>query len=158
MRRLIQPAVALLDRLKYGQKAILMGLMILIPLIVTQYLLFSEINKIIAFTRKERIGIEYCRPLMKLLRDLQLHRGISAGFYREGASFTEAMFDQQASIVRDVAAVDFMDRSFGPDLRTTRRWGALKSGILALKTRVWSLGARESFDEQTALILTFGAL
>ena len=67
--------ILLLDRMKYKQKTVLLGCVVLLPFIMTQCFLFRDLYDGVMFTRRERMGIEYVRPLMNLLRDVQRHRG-----------------------------------------------------------------------------------
>jgi len=152
MRSLQRPAALLLGRMKYKQKAILLGVVVLIPLIVTTSFLISDIYERITFVRQERMGIEYGRPLMQLLQDMQQHRAMSVALQGGDASFKDRLSAQQARIADDVAAVDSADRRLGPRLRTTGRWDILRKRVRALNAQVRSMDARRTLDAHNALI------
>ena len=64
---LITGATALMDRLRYPQKFVLISLLFLLPLGLLLYFFSSELQERIAFTRREGDGIAYLRPLRRLL-------------------------------------------------------------------------------------------
>ncbi|MEK7234723.1 MAG: PAS domain-containing protein [Elusimicrobiota bacterium] len=150
--RIIRPVILLLDRMKYKQKTVLLGCVVLLPFIMTQCFLFRDLYDGVMFTRRERMGIEYVRPLMNLLRDVQRHRGMLSAIAGGDASFKDGLSAQEARIAADVAAVDRADRRLGSRLRTTGLWNALRRRIPALKTPVWRMYARGRRDEHDALI------
>src|SRR4029453_14964780 len=69
----LAPARALMDRLTYPRKFMLISVLFALPLAVVMYLLVSEINDRIEFSYKEMLGNRYLRPL----RDLSEHAGES---------------------------------------------------------------------------------
>ena len=70
----LDPAIALMNRLKYPQKFALISLLFLLPLAIVMYFFYSEINASLAFSRKELDGTLYLRPLRQLLGDTALHQ------------------------------------------------------------------------------------
>src|SRR3712207_2593141 len=63
MTRLFEPAIALMDRLKYPQKLALISLLLVLPLTLTIVLLTSDVSAREDFTHRELAGISYLRPL-----------------------------------------------------------------------------------------------
>ena len=68
---ILAPARALMDRLTYPRKFMLISVLFALPLAVVMYLLVSEINERIEFSYKEMLGNRYLRPL----RGLHEHAG-----------------------------------------------------------------------------------
>ena len=61
------------------QKLALLGAVFLLPLVIVIYVLVSSVHSLgIATARHELLGVEYGRPLLRLLRDLQRLRGLTA--------------------------------------------------------------------------------
>src|SRR3954470_1857129 len=61
------------------QKLALLGAVFLLPLIVVTGALISSVHSLgIATARHELLGVEYGRPLLEFLRNLQRFRGLSA--------------------------------------------------------------------------------
>lgn len=63
---LFNPAIALMNRLKYPQKFFLISLLFVLPLALVMNLLLSELDSRIEFTQKELYGIAYLRPISQL--------------------------------------------------------------------------------------------
>ena len=85
MNTVYAPAIALMNRLTYPKKFVLIGLLFALPLTVALLLLLDNINNTIEFTEKELAGMTYIRPLRTLLENLQNHRGLSV-LVRSGGS------------------------------------------------------------------------
>ncbi|MEB3161245.1 MAG: SpoIIE family protein phosphatase [Synechocystis sp.] len=67
---LLNPAIGLINRLKYPQKFGLISLCFLLPLGLAIFLLLSEIQGQIQFTQLEQQGLSYLRPLQQLQQTL----------------------------------------------------------------------------------------
>ncbi|HAN46221.1 MAG TPA: diguanylate cyclase [Cyanobacteria bacterium UBA8156] len=77
---LLKPAIALMNRLKYPQKFLLISALFLLPLVLVVGLLFAEINDRVAFAQKERVGITYLRSLIAFSQSVQEnHRQVALG-------------------------------------------------------------------------------
>ncbi|OIP72311.1 MAG: hypothetical protein AUK43_03610 [Oscillatoriales cyanobacterium CG2_30_40_61] len=61
-----QPAIALINKLKYPQKFILISFIFIIPLSLMMYLLISEVQSRIDFAVHEKLGNTYLRPLRQI--------------------------------------------------------------------------------------------
>ncbi len=73
MSKIFDPAVSLMNRLRFSLKFALIGLVFLIPLAVVSYFFQKEINQGIEFATLECQGVAYERPTMKLLKDVLKH-------------------------------------------------------------------------------------
>lgn len=67
MKKLFSPAVALMNRLRYPQKFILISLLFVLPLALVILLLIPSLDERIDFAQQEKYGNEYLRPLRRLL-------------------------------------------------------------------------------------------
>lgn len=63
---LFKPAIALMNRLKYPQKFLLISVLFILPLALVINLLLAELNSRVEFTQKEIYGNAYLRPLSQL--------------------------------------------------------------------------------------------
>ncbi|MFB2877915.1 SpoIIE family protein phosphatase [Floridanema aerugineum] len=66
MKRVFQPAIYLMNQLKYPQKFTLITMLLALPLCIIMYLFLGETNIRINFTQKQTYGIEYLKPLREL--------------------------------------------------------------------------------------------
>jgi signal transduction histidine kinase len=127
MKSFFQPAIAIMNRLRYPQKFLLVGALLLIPTMVllTQYL--NSVNYDIEFAENESIGTQYIAPLLKMLVTLQDHshawlRQID-GQVGNGTTIlqTRAAFDDQ------VAAVDALQARYADVFSLEAQWEHVKA-------------------------------
>ena len=113
VRGLFGPAAALIGRLRYAHKFMVVGLVLLIPLgsVAIAYVQLQRAQS--AFSAKERLGVVYMAPLVALTaRVVQArHRAVAAG--EDGAD---------AALERQIAQVDELDRRIGQPLGTAGGW------------------------------------
>ena len=152
MKILFNPAIALMNRLRYSQKMFLVAVIFLLPLVVTMYMVLSELNKKTDFSQKERFGIEYISVLRTLLENVPQHRGMNNAFLRGDPTFKEKLTAKQARIEKDIKAIDAIDKEFGRTLETTEKWNALKEKWHNLQSQLSGLQAKEGWDAHTELI------
>ncbi len=126
MRSLLFPAVALMNRLKYLQKFLLIGVLFMLPVGLTMYMLVTNIDKEINFAKNERLGIEYNNGIRKLLEHLQQHRGMANANLNGDTSFKELLLEKQTEIEQDIRNVDRLDQRLGGRLKTTDKWNSIK--------------------------------
>jgi len=74
---ILDPAIKLMNSLKYSQKFIVVAVVLLAPLAIAVYFLFSIINNKVVESEKKLIGIEYVRDLKGILYNVQKHMGMS---------------------------------------------------------------------------------
>ncbi len=147
MKRVFQPAVSVMNMLRYPLKMVLIGIMFLIPLGIVVNYFETEINTGISFGQKEREGVAYDIPLSHLLEAV-----ISSSISDHGKNrhdFTR--------IDASIAKVDRMDSQYGKDLKTTAAWSNLKqewSGIENAGNQTQSQ-RNVSYDKFIGDILTF---
>lgn len=152
MRNLLFPAVTLMNRLKYLQKFFLIGMLFMLPVGLSMYLIVAEIDKEIDFAKKERVGIEYNNGIRKLLEHLQQHRGMANANLNGDASFKEKLLIKQAQIEDDIRDIDQIDQKFGITLKTTEKWHSVKDKWGNLEGEIFDLQPQESFILHNTLI------
>lgn len=162
MRALIAPAVALMNRLKYPQKFVLIALLLVLPLgwVLNQYVGIA--NERIAFSAKERVGIEYLEPVSSMLQSMQMHMALSAAV-RQDSSYRDELDALAVQIDEQVAAVDSVDRRIGEELGVTESWEEIKSDWAFLDRNLSVLAESEIvvwhirlIDKMQALIIQVG--
>jgi len=125
MSRLLAPAVALMRRLRYAHKFLLLSLLIAVPLGLLTGLWLAEIDKRLNDARQELRGVKYLTALRGLLQPLaeaEAHAAI-AGARDDGSALTERL--RMA-----VDAVDAVDRRVGTRLGTSHLWSVMRVRVL----------------------------
>lgn len=127
-------------------------LLFLLPLSLLIYNEFSEINRWIDFTRKERLGVEYNQSLVRLLKSLQHHRGMTYGYLSGAPSFKDAIAAEHSRIEDDIEAIDLISSKYGRLLKIDDKWEAFKKSWKELEYAEHSLSPKEFFDNHTDII------
>ena len=83
------------------QKLVLLGVLFLIPFaLVTSKMVSSKNHDVVDFAKNEVLGVDYYKPLLVLLKDLQLHNAQSAAWLNSDASFLRMGSRRRALISR----------------------------------------------------------
>ncbi|MDM8561433.1 ATP-binding protein [Thiotrichales bacterium HSG14] len=148
---MIKPAVLLMDSLKYPQKIALMASIVLIPLTFFLFLLISEINIRIDFAEQERIGVSYNQQVIKILQNIQQHRGMVNAFYGGDLSFKDKILSKQEDIKQNIREVEDIDKVHASLLNTSQQWNSLKKDWQNLQKEALQISMRESFQRHSDL-------
>ncbi|MBC8043673.1 MAG: GHKL domain-containing protein [Rhizobacter sp.] len=150
--RFFRPAIALMNRLKYPQKFFLISILLSAPTAVVIILLTNIRNEAIDFGAKERLGLAYIKPLVKLLSGAQdLRMSVQHVLLRDSVGENQVQA-ATAALEQDINAVDTLDVALGAALQTTVRWSILKTRWQALREKLLTASARESYAAHTAFI------
>ena len=133
MKYLFQPAVAVLGRLRFAQKFVLFGLVLVVPLGAVSIAYVGEQHAAIASTAIEQSGMAAIEPLLRVGEDLAAARHAAATTGRSAAVPSA-----------HVAAVDAIQRRWGATLGTASDWAELRQQLMLAGTtsgRATSLAA-----------------
>ncbi|MEP7284396.1 MAG: response regulator [Chloroflexota bacterium] len=147
MKSLFAPAIGLMNRLKYPQKFLLIGVLLLLPFAVVMRAYLIQVNNSINFSAKEQLGLEYNEPLVRFLQLIQQRGALRVGFLSGDTSLKAALDANETALNDSIQAVDAVDAKLSADLRTTDSWTSLKANVKAIKTRE----ADERFSSDDAL-------
>lgn len=133
--RLFDPAIGLLDRLRYPWKFSLISFCFALPIALLIHMLFSEIGERIDFAAKEREGVAYLRGLAGVRNSLQ----------RAGLAVDPDSGPRLAVAAGELAAIN---QRLGPRLGVEPRWQEL-DWLLATRDRLYAPDQRQAFLAQT---------
>jgi len=122
---LLAPAVALMQRLRYAHKFLLLSLLIAIPLGLLAALWLAELGRRLDTAQQEQRGVEYLTALRALLEPLAEAdaRAAISGSREDGDALTERL--RVAA-----SAVDAVDRRIGARLGTTDLWATMRPRVV----------------------------
>ena len=145
--------------LKAWQKLALMGAISLLPFAVVTYKMASSINTLgVEFAEQELRGLEYYTPLTTLLKNLQLHRSLTA-LALSGDTGSRASLDStRASVETDIKRVDEVDQRLDGALQTTAKWTPLRKAIRDLLDAPRGASAEDSSTQHSNVIVPLIAL
>jgi methyl-accepting chemotaxis protein len=145
--------------LKAWQKLGLIGAISMLPFAIVTYTMASSINTLgVEFARQEIRGLEYYSPLVALLKNVQLHRSLTA-LSSSGDTSSQASLDStRSNIERDLKNVDEVDQRLGGLLHTTEKWTELRTTIRDLLDSTRSVSVEESATRHSNVIAAVIAL
>jgi PAS domain S-box-containing protein len=158
MRQLFTPAIALMNRLTYPRKFILISLLLVAPLALALWLLILSINTGVQVAQFELNGTAYLRPLRKLLEHTLANKQLANDYLSGNFGLRAALLDNQTRIDDDLKAIAAVDRQFGADLNATAQLQALETNWTDLKSNVLRGSIRSSEELHTRLIADTRAL
>ena len=139
---LFNPAIALMNRLKYPQKFFLISLLFVLPLALVMNLLLSELDSRIEFTQKELYGIAYLRPISQLWqyiprRQFILQQQLYKNTQKSDKTLqtqTQELLDLENKINQSYTTLSNVDRKLGRIVQTgdklsnlNFRWQSLRN-------------------------------
>jgi signal transduction histidine kinase len=153
MRKIFEPVVLLMNRLRYPQKFALIAFLFSLPVLFFLYLLISEINNDVSIAKKERLGLEFEHAVMRFFQDVQQHRVLAGAVFEGGDSFRAKLLDIQSRIESDIRAIDALDKEHGKKITISAEWVAMKEKWDAVRSLASGIpNTKESFDMHTSLI------
>jgi methyl-accepting chemotaxis protein len=139
--------------LKVWQKLALMGVIFLIPFALVTMKMVSAIDTLgVAFAAQELRGLEFTRPALSLVNNLQQHRDVASLVLHGETAFGGRLDGVRDNVEKDLAALNELDARLGAELRTTERWKAIRTASTDLLSTTAGLSADESFARHSRLI------
>jgi PAS domain S-box-containing protein len=127
---------------------IILFLVLVLPFGVIFYFLISEINVVIQFAAKERLGVEYNRPVRKLLEDVLNYADLDSAFANQNPKLKQQFQKSKEKVEGlDIQTIDREDQKLGKPLETTEKWVALKVNLVELSNL--PLDAMQEMRDQT---------
>ncbi|WP_017754247.1 methyl-accepting chemotaxis protein [Calidifontibacillus oryziterrae] len=154
MNFILSPFVAIMNRLKYFQKFLLIFLLFTVPIISSLALIVYNIHNDINFAKSEQIGLEGNMKLQALVQNVQQHRGLSAGFLGGNKGNKEKMAEKQEQIQSNIEAIEQYLTSNQEVTLHSDDWKIIRANWDSLRNEVETLTAPQSFDRHTNLIAT----
>ena len=124
-----------MKNLRVWQKLVLMGIVFVLPLAVVTYRMTASINTLgTEFAEQELRGLEYTRPLLKLLQDLQQHRGMTSALLSGDTAFEGRVDSKRADVENDIRTIDEVNGRLDGALHVGAKWAALSAACRDLMT------------------------
>jgi len=154
MQRIVEQAVEYaMKRMKVWQKLGFLGVVFFIPLAIFSYQMMSSMRAMgIGLAERERVGVEYLKPVYTLLNDLQQHRDSMAALLNGESTFTEQVNVKRSDVLTDLRSVDVIDQKLEATLRMSDQWMSLRKRIAQLVETAPSDKAQENFSQHSAII------
>jgi methyl-accepting chemotaxis protein len=122
--KILRPAYALMQRLRYGSKFGLIGFIAIIPLAVLMYFFIAEVTEGSSFAEGERVGLRVLRPGYDILSGLA-HLRSALTDKSDATKFKDG-------IKSDIAAIDAACAGDGKFMKLDSDWSTAKSALTPL--------------------------
>ncbi|MFZ2403600.1 MAG: hypothetical protein WAW41_00575, partial [Methylobacter sp.] len=149
MNKLFSPAIALMNRLNYTRKFMVLGLIYLVAITVVMYSLYANLNQVARTSQRQLEGIELIKPISRTVQFMQQHRGLSIGVL----GGNEAMRSQRdAKGIEAAAAFNAMEKKLPSGLVLSEDWARIKTDWNSLQKDWTQSTVDENFTTHTNLI------
>ncbi|WP_153130464.1 methyl-accepting chemotaxis protein [Dechloromonas hortensis] len=149
MQALFAPAVALMNRLRYTKKFLLLGTAVGLVMLVLLYTVYTNLNRDIETAQQELIGLQMLKPVNRMAQYMQQHRGLSSGVLSGNEAMKPKRADKEKEVI-DIVAVT--DTALSPRLRESGAWKAIRQDWEAIRSQGLSWTAAESIKRHSAMI------
>jgi PAS domain S-box-containing protein len=155
---LLSPALAVINRLRYPHKFLLISLLFALPLVLVMYLLITELNERVAFTQNELNGTRYLRPLREIYEHAAQSRALAQEVAAGRVAVRPELIRKQAEIDADFAALQAVQQDLGPGLKTAAKYEALRENWRFLREKLLLLDPVSTDDLHLQLLADTRAL
>ena len=149
MQALFSPAVALMNRLRYTSKFLLLGSAMAVVMLVLLFTVYVNLNRDIQTASNELVGLQMLKPVNKMTQFMQQHRGLSSGVLNGN----EAMKDKRAAKEKEVSEfVAASEAALSPKLRDSANWKKIRQDWQEISTQGLTWTAPENIKRHSAMI------
>lgn len=152
LQLLLRPGEAIMNRLRFSQKAALLLLLVTLPMFALSGYFIFQLTRSIQFVATEQVGIQVIRPAVEFVKQAQRHRGTAARLLAGDLSAQQNLTDFQTRADAAVAELDRLVQHYASTLNQTGAWQEIKAGWAELKSRLATMSPQESFAAHTELI------
>ena len=149
---MFKPAVALMNRLSYPKKFLLIGSVAGLVIVLLDGQLLQVWNAQLRSSQNERMGVVYVQALRHVVDDTQQHRGAAGGVLGGDETLRAKLTERQRSLEETLKAADAVDARLGQRFKVSQQWQDLGARIRDLEANVLGLTRQESLARHNALI------
>lgn len=152
LRFLLKPGEAVMERLRFPAKFMLVVFLIAVPISYLSYNYTVDLNRAIATPERQRVGTQFVRSAGNFMKEVQRHRGTASRVLNGDAAAKQTLLEYQAKAEGAIGELDALGQQFGQTLETTDRWTTIKADWESLKGRLSTLTAPQSFEAHSRLV------
>lgn len=146
------PAIALLNRLRYNAKFLLIGGVALLAsgMLIAQ--IFLQVREEVHFVDSELQGMQVLTPAVKVLTLMQQHRGLSSGLLGGSEALRAKVAAKAVALDSAIAEFDAALAGPGSGFGLEKGWSRLKALWAPLRSDGLSMTQADNFRAHTAMI------
>lgn len=151
MAVILSPLTRLMNQFSFRVKFAVIGILFLIPLIISNMILWSQIHSEITFTDKERLGVEYIPTLRQMAASMAAHRGTTQGLMNGDRSFQSKVMLHKGKVDALLVTLQALDAKLTTQLDSQKGSQQIKARWQGIKNNT-RLSPKENFAEHSGLI------
>jgi len=144
--------VNILNNIKLSYKLGIVITALIIPIVGLMSMLYLELNKTIASDTLETYGVEYVRPLERLVVNIAEHRGMTNSLLNGDESFRQMLVEKRKQVNEAINVVENIHSRLGETLDMEKLWQIFKTDWKKFSTASENMTAIESFEKHSALV------
>ncbi|WP_284645566.1 methyl-accepting chemotaxis protein [Paenibacillus silviterrae] len=158
VRVFFAPGEWIMNRLKYVNKFIVIGLLVIVPLLVLTFLQYSNASTASSRIKEELRGVTYADSLKDLLIAMDTRRALFSGIILGDTSLQENVPKTEDAIQQAIASIEQLNGEMGEDFKTTERWSAILKKWNELKNKGTDLSPQQSLDQHGSILTDIRSL
>jgi methyl-accepting chemotaxis protein len=144
--------MALLSRLRFTRKFLVIGALMVVAVGALTAVVVMQLLASARQASRELAGMEGVQASIRLIQQVQLHRGLSSALLGGASAMRSKVDAKQAEIAEALRAVDVVEDRYGAQFDTSASWSAVKARWEKLKGEGLVLSVPENQAEHAALI------
>ena len=149
MQTLFSPAVALMNRLRYPSKFLLLGLAVTAVVLLLLFSVLKTQNHEIEVAAHELAGVQMLKPMNRSVQYIQQHRGLSAGLL----GGNESMKDNRTAKEKEAAdALQATEAALPPVLTSSADWKKIRADWESLRSQGLTWSVADNIKAHNSLI------
>src|SRR5258708_17426772 len=146
MKSPFTPAITLMNNLKYPQKFLLIGLLMVLPLGLVMRDYVQQVSISVDFGAKEQLGLQYNLPLTHFLQLAQKHSALAILTSGGVIAFKPDFDANEAALNASIKEIDGVNQRVGGTLGVSAQWAAVKKDWQDMQSMMSSMGAMAAQD------------
>jgi hemerythrin-like metal-binding protein len=152
VKKLVSPAIRLMNRFNYPGRLMLTGALGFLAIVTLLATIIHHQRADIKASKNELATIELMRPLHVLVQLTQQHRGISSALLSGDTSLRSKLESRQTEIAAAISAVDIVEQKYADLLKAHSEWQTIKIAWTRLQHDVLRLRPEETLQRHGVLI------
>lgn len=149
---------SLMTRMGLKQTFALLAMLFMTPVVLLLYYFVTETNASIAFSAKERLGVEYTNALLRFVQAVPQHQHLAIASIGSAGALKAQLDNSASQIDKAVNLLDGLNTRLGEQLEVSSSWKSLHGQWNTLKNTAGNMTAEQIASAHTALntaLLTF---
>jgi len=119
---ILTPGIKLMQQMKFAEKFTFICLLFMVPLALTSYYLFSDINNRIKLMEQREIGLQYLEAVTPLMEIIPRHRGMVNNILHGNSIFTTKLAAIEPDLQQAMDRAEAASKHWGEQLTITSDW------------------------------------